>query len=270
MIIKKHFAIYNQEMTMIKFTKAIVRKPCPAMVDGITTAGLGKPDFAKALEQHGWYVRALKDCGLQVTVLEGDNRYPDSTFIEDVALCTERFAVVTNPGASARNGEKELIRQVLREFFRDIQEIMSPGTLDAGDVMMVGDHFYIGLSERTNPAGADQLIDILNRHGLTGSKVPMGKILHLKTGLSYLEQNNLLIAGTFLDNPEFQKYSRIAVDPNESYSANSLWVNGKVLVPGGCPGTKTKIEQAGYATVEVDVSEFRKLDGGLSCLSLRF
>jgi dimethylargininase len=252
------------------FTKAIVRKPCPSMVNGITTAGLGKPDFCIALEQHGRYVVALQECGLQVTVLEGDDRYPDSTFIEDAALCAERFAVITNPGASARNGEKELIRPVLRGFFQDIEEILFPGTLDAGDVMMAGDHFYIGLSERTNPDGADQLIEILNRHGLSGSTVPMGKILHLKTGLSYLEQNNLLIGGEFLRNPEFENYSRIVVDGTEAYSANSLWVNGKVLVPRGYPGTRSKIEKAGYPVIELDVSEFRNLDGGLSCLSLRF
>jgi dimethylargininase len=252
------------------FTQAIVRQPCPAMVNGITTAGLGKPDFDKALEQHGRYVQALKECGLQVTVLDGDGHFPDSTFIEDVALCAERFAAVTNPGASARNGEKELIRPVLRRFFRDLEEIRSPGTLDAGDVMMVGDHFYIGLSARTNPAGADQLIDILNRHKLTGSKVPLKKMLHLKTGLSYLEQNNLLVSGEFVNNPEFERFSRIVVGAGEAYAANSLWVNGKVLVPKGYPEAKKKIEQAGYATIEVDVSEFRKLDGGLSCLSLRF
>jgi dimethylargininase len=252
------------------FTQAIARKPCPAMVNGITTAGLGKPDFAKAIEQHGRYVQVLNDCGLQVTVLEGDDRYPDSTFIEDVALCTERFAVVTNPGAPARNGEKELIRPVLRGFFRDLEEIRSPGTLDAGDVMMVGDHFYIGLSERTNLQGADQLIALLDKYGMTGSGVPLRTMLHLKTGLSYLGQNNLLIAGEFLDRPEFQGFNRIVVEPHDSYSANSLWINGKVLVPKEYPRTKQKIEQAGYPTVELDVSEFRKLDGGLSCLSLRF
>lgn len=252
------------------FTHAIVRKPCPEMVDGLTTAGLGKPDFKKALEQHSRYVEILKECGLQVTVLEGDSKYPDSTFVEDVALCTSECAVITNPGAASRNGEKQGIKPVLQEFYKNIEEIKLPGTLDAGDVMMVGSHFYIGISERTNHEGAEQLISILRRYAMTGSKVPLKEMLHLKTGLSYLEQNNLLISGEFLQNPEFEKYSRIVVDRKEQYAANSLWINGYVLVPEGFPGTKNKIESAGYKTIEIDVSEFRKLDGGLSCLSLRF
>lgn len=240
------------------------------MVNGISSSGLGKPDFNKALEQHRRYVEALEGCGLRVTVLDGDDAYPDSTFIEDVALCTAKFAVVTNPGAPARNGERNGIRPVLQGLFQELGEIRSPGTLDAGDVMMAGDHFYIGLSERTDRQGADQLIALLGKYGMTGSGVPLRTMLHLKTGLSYLEQNNLLIAGEFVDRPEFQGFNRIVVEPQDSYSANSLWINGKVLVPKGYHRTKQKIEQAGYPTVELDVSEFRKLDGGLSCLSLRF
>ena len=240
------------------------------MVDGLTTAGLGKPDFIKALEQHSRYVEILKACGLQVTVLDGDSKYPDSTFVEDVALCTPECAIITNPGATSRNGEKQEIKPVLKEFYKNIEEIKFPGTLDAGDVMMVGPHFYIGISERTNHEGADQLISILQKYAMTGTKIPLNKMLHLKTGLSYLEQNNLLISGEFIQNPEFDKYSKIVVHKKEQYAANSLWINGNVLVPMGFPETKNKIESAGYKTIEIDVSEFRKLDGGLSCLSLRF
>jgi dimethylargininase len=251
------------------FAHAIVRKPCPEMVDGLTTAGLGKPDFEKALEQHSRYVEILKECGLQVTVLEADSKYPDSTFIEDVAICTSECAIITNPGAPSRNGEKEGIIPVLQQFYKNTEEIKSPGTLDAGDVMMVGTHFYIGISGRTNHQGADQLINILRKYKLTGTKIPLKEMLHLKTGLSYLENNNLLISGEFIFNPEFEKYSRIVVESEEQYAANSLWINDTVLVPKGFPATKNKIESSGYRTIVVDVSEFRKLDGGLSCLSLR-
>jgi len=256
-------------MTAI-FKNAIVRKPCPEMVQGLTTAGLGQPDYLKALEQHSRYVDILKECGLQVFVLEADSNYPDSTFIEDVALCTSKCAIITNPGAASRNGEKHAIKPVLQQFYNTIEEIKSPGTLDAGDVMMADNHFYIGISERTNHDGAEQLISILHKYDMSGSKVPLKEMLHLKTGLSYLEQNTLLISGEFVHNPEFEKYSRIIVDENEQYAANSLWINNNVLVPKGFSETKTKIEKAGYNTIEIDVSEFRKLDGGLSCLSLRF
>jgi dimethylargininase len=252
------------------FRNTIVRKPCQEMVNGLTTAELGKPDYIKALEQHNRYVDILKECGIQVSVLEADSNFPDSTFIEDVAICTPKCAIVTNPGASSRNGEKHSIKPVLQNFYTAVEEIVGHGTLDAGDVMMVNNHFYIGISERTNHAGAEQLISILQKYTMTGSKVPLKEMLHLKTGLSYLEQNTLLMSGEFMQNTEFEKYSKIIVDEKELYAANSLWINGTVLVPKGFDKTKNKIEQAGYKTIEVDVSEFQKLDGGLSCLSLRF
>jgi dimethylargininase len=240
------------------------------MVNGITSAGLGKPDYEMALEQHRLYVEALKECGLEVMVLDSDNQYPDSTFVEDVALCTSKFAIVTNPGAPSRNGEKHGMRITLKEFFKNIEEINTSGTLDAGDVMMAGDIFYIGISERTNIDGAEQLINILKKYDMSGIKVPLNTMLHLKTGLSYLENNNLLICGEFVNNPVFDNFTKITVDEKEAYSANSLWINGKVLVPKGFPETKSKIENSGYTTIELNVSEFQKLDGGLSCLSLRF
>lgn len=253
-----------------KFTNAIVRKPCPEMVRGITSAYLGKPDYAKALMQHANYICVLKECGLNVTVLDTLNDFPDSTFIEDVALCTSKFALITNPGAPERNGEKSYIREPLQKFFSSIEEINSLGTLDAGDVMMAGNDFYIGISKRTNNEGAEQLINILQKYGMTGTKVPLHTMLHLKTGLSYLENNNLLISGEFINNSSFYKFNQIVVCEKEAYAANSLWVNGKVLVPMGFPETKRKIQDAGYTIIEIDVSEFQKLDGGLSCLSLRF
>jgi dimethylargininase len=252
------------------FKNAIVRKPCPEMIHGLTSATLGKPDFQKALMQHSQYVDALHSSGLSVRILEADSRFPDSVFVEDVALCVPGCAVITNPGAPSRNGERLAMKPVLQSYYEKIESIELPGTLDAGDVMMVGTHFYIGISERTNLAGANQMVRILEGYGMTGSKVPLHEMLHLKSGLSYLEENNLLISGEFINHPAFKGFHRIEVDPDESYAANSLWVNSKVLVAAGFPGTREKIERAGYTTISIDVSEFQKLDGGLSCLSLRF
>jgi len=252
------------------FQNAIVRKPCEEMIHGITSASLGKPDYTLALKQHVAYVDALLSCGLDVTVLEADSRFPDSTFVEDVALCTSRFAVLTNPGAPSRNGEKKDMAPVLSTFFTHLESIKTPGTLDAGDVMMVGDHFYIGISERTSDEGAAQLISILESYGMSGERIPLKEMLHLKTGLSYLENNHLLVFGEFCMHQAFSDFNKIEVDKDEAYAANSLWVNDTVLVPHGFPSTLRKIQLAGFQTLEVDVSEFRKLDGGLSCLSLRF
>ena len=252
------------------FTNAIVRLPAPSIRDGLTTSNLGKPDYSKALGQHIEYTETLKQLGLNIKVLPENNLYPDSTFIEDVALCTSSFAVITSPGALSRRGETGNMRQVLSEYFNIIEEISMPGTLESGDIMTAGNHFYIGISQRTNNEGADQMIKILENHGMTGSKIYLRKMLHLKSGASYLEKNNMLVCGELIENKEFEKYNRILVSEDESYAANSLWINGKVLVPEGFPGTKKKIENAGYETITLDVSEFRKVDGGLSCLSLRW
>ena len=252
------------------FKNAIVRLPCPEMIQGLTSSSLGKPDYDLALDQHARYVEALQSCGLTIKIMEADSRFPDSTFVEDVALCTPVCAIITNPGAPSRKGETQEMEAVLSAFYEKVESIKSPGTLDAGDVMMVGQHYHIGISERTNTAGADQLIRILEKYGMTGSRVPLKDMLHLKSGLSYLEQNHLLVSGEFTDHPAFQGFQKIVVNSDEAYAANSLWINDTVLVPGGFPRTLDLIREAGYRTHVLDVSEFQKLDGGLSCLSLRF
>ncbi len=252
------------------FKNAIVRTPCSGIVKGLTSVNLGKPDYRKALKQHLKYIEALESCGVKVRVLDPEPGYPDSTFIEDIALCTMKVAVVTNPGASTRKGEIEGIRQILEEYFDNIDEIISPGTVEAGDVMMVNDHFYIGLSKRTNIRGASQLLKILNEYSMTGSMIPLATMLHLKSGVSYLGNNTLLLGGEFKVRKELAGFNKIEIDDDEIYAANSLWINGKILLPDGFPKTRKKIENAGFETIALDVSEFRKVDGGLSCLSLRF
>lgn len=252
------------------FRNVIVRRPCKAMVEGITSANLGKPDYALALKQHDFYIETLKKCGVEVTILEADEKYPDSCFVEDVALCTTKCAIITNPGAHTRKGEEVEMVEVLKKFYKNIEYIKAPGTCEAGDIMMVQDTFYIGLSARTNEDGARQMIEILNKYGLKGCMVSLEKVLHLKTGLSYIENNNLLISGEFIENPLFKTFNKVIVPEDESYGANCIWVNNNVLVPKGYPKIQKKIEDLGYTVYIVDTSEYRKLDGGLSCLSLRF
>jgi dimethylargininase len=252
------------------FTQAIVRRPCPAIINGLTSSDLGKPDYQLALQQHLQYMKALMACGLKVTILDPDNDYPDSTFVEDTALITPNCAIITNPGAPSRKGETKEIATVLGRHFEDIESIELPGTVDAGDIMMVGSHYYIGLSDRTNKEGAKQTIEILDKYALSGSLVTLEKVLHLKTGVSYLENNTLLAAGEFIDKKQFKDFNIIPVDDDESYAANSIWVNDCVIMPSGYPKIQRAIEQAGYKILAVNTSEFRKIDGGVSCLSLRF
>ncbi|MCX6827737.1 MAG: N(G),N(G)-dimethylarginine dimethylaminohydrolase [candidate division Zixibacteria bacterium] len=254
----------------MRFTKAIVRIPGPSMVDGLSSAGLGKPDYEKALAQHAAYIDALKLCGLEVTILPPDNAYSDSTFVEDTTLLTPACAVIMRPGAPSRRGETETIETALRPFYSNIERIISPGTADAGDIMMVGNHFYIGLSQRTNREGAEQIIGILNKYDMNGSTVTLKNALHLKSGTAYLENEFMVLAGEFVGRPEFTKYRVIPVHDDEIYAANCLWLNGTILIAAGYNKIKKAVESCGYKTIALDMSEFRKLDGGLSCLSLRF
>jgi len=240
------------------------------MINGLTDANLGKPDYELAFVQHKQYVEVLKSCRLKVEVLDADENYPDSCFVEDVALCTPHCAILTRPGAESRRGETVAMQKVLESYYRNIELISAPGTLDAGDVMMVGKHYFIGLSKRTNKAGASQLIAVLEKHGMIGSTVKLEEVLHLKTGVAYLENNNMVVCGEFISKPAFGQYNLIEIPEDESYAANCIWVNGRVIMPSGFPVTKNLIHDVGYPVIEVDMSEFQKLDGGVSCLSLRF
>ncbi|MFC2086520.1 arginine deiminase family protein, partial [Bacteroidota bacterium] len=183
---------------------------------------------------------------------------------------TSAMAIICNPGAESRNNEIVSIEPLIVKHFERIEKIIFPGTVDGGDVMMVNNLFYIGVSDRTNKDGAKQFIDILWKYGFSGSIVSLEKVLHLKTGVNYLDNSNLLVSGEFIDKPVFESFNKIVIPEHEAYAANSLWINDFVLVPKGFSKSLRLIEEAGYETIVVDVSEFEKLDGGLSCLSLRF
>lgn len=256
------------------FTKAITRKPCRALVDGITTAmfGEGTPDYNKAIEQHAQYVAVLEELGLEVTDLEGDERYPDSCFVEDPAVVMEHCAIITNSPKDSRNGEKFEILDTIQKFYDDSQIffIEAPGTMEGGDVMKVGNHFYIGQSDRTNAEGARQFNDIVTQFGYTSSTVPVTEGLHLKDFVIYLENNNMLVSPVMNEEQSFKDFNRFVVEADELYAINSMNINGTVLVPEGYPKTLKIIEDLGYPVKVVSTDEFRKIDGSLTCLSLRF
>jgi len=255
------------------FKNVIVRTPSKSICDGITSAPeLGKPVYEQALKQHAAYIQALESCGVTVTLLPALDDFPDSCFVEDTAVLTPKCAVISNPGADTRQKESSYMVDTIKKFYPEdkIAYIEAPGTMEGGDVMMVGNHFYISESARTNAEGCRQFIEIMERFGHTSSIVPLTEVLHLKTGLSYIENNNLLVAGEFIEKEDFKNFNKIVISEDELYSANCIWVNGKVLVPAGYPKTEAAIRKLGYEVIIVDTSEFCKIDGGLSCLSLRF
>jgi dimethylargininase len=206
-------------------------------------------------------------------VLPPDERHPDGTFVEDTAVVGERFAVATRPGAPSRAGEVGAVASALRKFRPELEAIEAPGTLDGGDICQVGEHFLIGISARTNEAGAAQLAAILARHGYSSSRVDIRNhrsLLHLKSGIAYLGERRFTVSADAPPLKDLEGYERIVVDEAEGYAANCVRVNDVVLLAAGYPRLASRLDELGYDVRLLEVSEFRKMDGGLSCLSVRF
>lgn len=259
--------------THLPFTRAIVRPPSANFADGLTTQDLGAPSYALALQQHALYCQALRQCGLELTELPPDPAYPDSTFVEDTAILTPRGAILARPGALSREGEVAAMRPVLEHFYDRLAEITAPGTLDGGDICEAGEHFFIGVSERTNEAGALQLAEFLASLGYTSDLVDIRGvpgILHLKSGIASLGDGRLALIDALAGHPAFRGYQVIRLEPPENYAANCVRVNDYVLVALGFPRFQRALQDLGYRPLPLDMSEYQKMDGGLSCLSLRF
>jgi dimethylargininase len=260
------------------FTRAILRRPAPNFASGETSVDLGEPIFSKVEQQYQAYCDALQHCRLGLTILEADADYPDSTFVEDAAVLTRSSAIFTRPGAESRAGEVTRIRSAVERFFSHRHQITAPETLDGGDICEAGNHFFIGISHRTNEEGARQLASILHAEGHTTSTVDiraMTNILHLKSGIAFLDGGHLVVMEEMASRPEFSasvlpKVELIRVSPEESYAANCVQVNQHVLIPAGFPRLQKDLAGRGYKIIPLEMSEFRKMDGGLSCLSLRF
>jgi dimethylargininase len=249
-------------------TRAILRRPGADFAAGLTTARLGAPDLGRMLAQHAAYADALQGLGLEVELLDPLPGFPDAYFVEDVAVIVQGLAVVTRPGAPSRLGEAEAIVPALTGH-REIARLEPPATLDGGDVLVAGRSVFVGLSARTNDAGADQLARLLRPHGYETRAVPVASGLHLKSSVSWLGET-LLLSGGFAARPELRSFRHIVVDATEDAACNTLLVNGTLLMPSGFPKTRRQLDGTKLPVVELDVSEARKMDGGLSCMSLRF
>ena len=256
------------------FRHAIVRPPAPNFADGLTTVDLGKPDVALALAQHEAYCRALEASGLALTRLPADPRFPDSTFVEDTAVIPERGgAVLTRPGAPSRAGEAQAIEDALLSRFPGLRRIEAPGAVDGGDIDEAGEHFFIGVSRRTNEEGARQLAGLLAADGYTSSLYDIrgvDEILHLKSGIAWLGDRTLVVIDALAAHPVFSGWDIIRVPKGEEYAANCVLVNDTVFFAQGFPRLERALRERGYRLTVLPMSEFQKMDGGLSCLSLRF
>lgn len=256
----------------MRFTRAVVRRPSPNFADGLTRSELGSPVYTLAKAQHERYCEELERSGLRLTRLSSDAHFPDGTFVEDAAILTPKGTILTRPGAESRRGELDSVREALIELLPAMGEIEAPGCVDGGDVCEVDSCYLIGISERTNEEGARQLTTILDGLGYEAVTIDVRgipELLHLKTGLGSLEDGRLVAIGTLANREELRRYEVVRVSDAESYVANCICVNGRVLIARGFPLLERALAKLNYDVVTLEMSEFRKMDGGLSCLSLR-
>jgi dimethylargininase len=257
----------------VAFTRALVRPPAETFATGITSSALGPPDIGLARSQHDEYSRTLERLGVALIRLAPEPAFPDGTFVEDAAIVTSRGAILARPGAPSRAGEVDGIRAALEPWFAGLEQIAAPGTLDGGDVCEAGSHFFIGRSQRTNDEGAVQLGAWLAKRGFCSSVIDirsLPRLLHLKTGLSWLGGQRLLAASELVAHEALAGWEIVPVPDEEAYAANAILVNDTVLLADGFPATAARVRRLGYEVQCLAMSEYRKMDGALSCLSLRW
>ncbi len=248
---------------------AITREVSPALA-GCELSFLPRSpiDVALARRQHAAYCRALESLGCEVIVLPALANYPDSVFVEDVALVFDEVAVATRPGAESRRGEGDAVHEVLGSM-RPLLRIQPPGTLDGGDVLRIGKRVFVGISARSNEAGRAQLRDLLAPHGYTVEGVETRECLHLKSAVTQVAENTLLVNAAWLvDASMFVDYRIIEVDPDEEHAANAVCVGDAILFPDCFIKTLAKLRAAGINVITVDVSELQKAEGAVTCCSL--
>ncbi len=252
------------------YKKAITRTPGNNFSEGITTAELGKPNFELAAQQHAAYIKCLSDIGVDVQNLNADLQFPDGCFVEDTAVIFPDAAIITNPGAKSRTEEIVSMREILEQY-RPLFSIELPGTLEGGDVLRIDKQFYIGVSERTNSAGIQQFSKIVSAFGYTTTAIQLTSILHLKTGLSYIGNNTILGIKEMLEHKAFLQYQKIEITAGEEYACNCILIaDNTLIIPSGFPKIGATLEDLNYKLIPLNMSEFEKMDGGLTCLSLLF
>lgn len=258
-------------LRIFDFSHAIVRAPGHSVVRGIRSNAEAAPDFARLAGEHRLYVAALRAAGLEVEVLPPLERYPDSIFVEDPALVFPEGAILLRPGAPQRLGEREELRSVLNHRFRCVLELQDGEDADGGDVLMTPKAVFIGLSRRTNRAGADALRAMLAALGHAAEVVATPpSALHLKSAASLLSEDTIVATRDIAECGLFAGYNILSPPADEEAAANLLRVNDVVFVGACFPRTIDLIGREGFSVVTLPVTEIGKLDAGLSCMSLRW
>jgi dimethylargininase len=253
------------------FSHAIVRAASPRFVDGLRADDRGVPDFARFQEHHAAYIAALASTGATVIQLDRLDDYPDSIFVEDTALCLPEGAIMLRPGAPSRLGESAAMAPALAGFYSELITLEGPGFIEGGDILVIAREILVGRSARTDTDGIAELREHVAGWGYSLREVetPPG-VLHFKTDCSLLDETTILATPKLAATGCFEQYRLIMTAEGEDAAANTIRFNQLVLMPAGFPGTANRLVTSGYNVREIGNSEAAKLDGGMSCLSLRF
>ncbi len=257
--------------TCYQFKRAIVRKPARSVIDGLRAVDTGVPDYSLMCSHHDDYIEALRAAGVEVVELGPLDAYPDACFVEDAAICLPEGAVLMRPGAVSRAGEVGEIAPVLRDLFASVVSLDGDGFIEGGDILICDREILVGRSARTDAAGIAALRRLVADwgYGLREVETP-ADVLHFKTDCSLLDEKTILSTARLAATGCFADYEVIETAPGEEAAANTIRVNDLVIMPSGFPATAARLRAAGYRLREVGNSECAKIDGGMSCLSLRF
>ncbi|MDK4741430.1 arginine deiminase family protein (plasmid) [Rhizobium sp. CB3171] len=253
------------------FNSAIVREPSRSVVDGLRAGEHAGPTYEGVKAEHDDYIAAMRDAGVKVTILPALEAFPDSIFVEDPALVFTEGAILLRPGAASRAGESAAIASALRERFDIVLDLPGHGFVDGGDVLTTPKGVMIGLSARTDKAGAEALAGCLDKLGRKAELVatPEG-VLHFKTDCSLLDEETVLSTARLARSGVFKDFKQIIIPEGEEPAANALRVNDVLMVPSDYPRTLEMLDKLGYRIAPMKTTEIGRIDAGLSCLSLRW
>lgn len=247
---------------------AIVRPPAVTLGDCELTHLERQPiDVGKAVEEHRDYCRLLVEHGYQVVALEADPRFPDGVFVEDAAVVLDEAAIICRPGARSRRGETADVARAL-EPYRALLHVEAPATVDGGDVLAHGKRIFVGRGSRTNCKGVDALRGLVTPHGYDVVAVPVDGALHLKTAVTSLNHETVILNPEWIDRNAFAAYRMIDVDPDEPFAANVLRLGDHVIMNASCPRTIDRVRSRGYEVIPHAFPELAKAESGLTCSSL--
>lgn len=254
-----------------EFTRAITRRPARSVVDGLRAEDHGTPDFDQMLKDHAHYVATLRETGAEIIELPPLEEFPDAVFVEDNALCLKNCAILMRPGAESRRGEVAMIAPAIREQFDDISEITGSGFIEGGDILTTSREILIGKSARTDAAGVEELRAIVEPRGYVLREVQTPPdVLHFKTDCSLLDSDTILSTKRLDATGCFDGYRVLHTADGEEAAANAIRFNQFVIMAANFPKTAKMLRENGYDVREINNSECAKIDGGMSCLSLRF